>query len=135
VLLASVSACAACTSSEGGPEAVVRRFVESGKTGDQEAAVACLLEDERVFSNVIVEKNPELAYTIGRKFQDGEATVVPVTLTEAGDRLELEVVLRQEGGEWRISIHDTLGRKRDDLLRRARGELQDIQRNVPEEPK
>ena len=117
--------------SDGGPAAVVRGFVEAGKAGDSERAMSYIVESERIFSNVIVEKNPKLEYEIEGVRKDGEKRVVPVTIVEAGDRLDLEFVVVREGDAWRISIDETLERKRDALLEEMSKRREEIDGVVP----
>jgi hypothetical protein len=121
---------AACGSG-GDPASVVRGFVEAGKGGDREKALEYLVQDERKLSNVLVQESPELDYRLGRIRRDGDHRIVPVTISEAGDRLELDMVLVREEGAWRISIERTLALKRDTLLREVRKGRQEIDRAVP----
>ena len=113
------------------PASIVRGFIEAGKAGDRDRAMTYLLESERQFTNVIVEESPELRYEIGRVLRDGERRIVPVTIVEGGDSLDLEFVVVREGDTWRITMDATLERKKDSLLEEMRGRREAIDGVMP----
>ena len=105
ILLSLLCFATACTS--GTPEGTVETFLSRAKNGDITGAKKCLVENER-HAIQLTAQNCEGGWTVRKATIKGDRAEVRVDFEDTSRAMNTPFVLREEGGEWRLSMTETL---------------------------